>query len=249
MIVTSLIDEKKYFWVKVPRTATTSYKKLFFPELSHKNTRTIHLHIPFSDTKTTMCQNFPQLEAGFSLVRNPVSRFISGLKYLKRRLTEQNDILNIDTFLSICEFCGEITILDRNEATNSFIESRKFINFLENETVFYDLIYSHFDKNCNLKSGYMWGEVFQTENPSLVKSMFVTQTEFVYNPKVKIFHYENIHQFNSWIEHTLGYSASAVSNINSSKDVELNIDFTTKKFKDMVKYLFHDDFKLFGYDI
>lgn len=247
MIVTSLIDEKKYFWVKVPRTATHSYEKLFFPELHSDDKYVFHLHAPFSDFKLAACKNKPNIEGGFSLIRHPIDKFISGLKYLKMK---REDVPPTTINVSVCEFCGEIIEMKNDERfKTSYEENLKFVDFLKDENTFYDFMYSYFDKNCNPKYSYTLEDIFQTENVSFVKSMFVTQTKFAYHPKVKIFQYENLKEFNSWIESTLGYSTSNLGKINSSKNVTLNIDVTTQKFKDLVKYLFNDDFKIFGYTI
>lgn len=244
MIVKSLLDNKTYFWVKVPRTATHSYEKIFFPTIDQ--TKIIHLHTPYSSLKESLCKNKPEVEYGFGVVRNPYLRFVSALKYIKSKHKNLNEMDDIDTLISICQFCGETTIVDKQKYLSS--TDRNFVNFLENEEIFYDFAYSYLDKNCMLKSGYTWDTILQTESPGLVSTMFKTQTFFIYHPKVKIFKYENLEEFNTWIEHTLGYSTNTLGTLNSSKDTQLNIDVTTKKFKDLVRYLFHDDFKLFDYD-
>lgn len=244
MIVNSLVDGKNYFWVKVPRTATHSYEKLFFSEFTDTKTKLIHLHTPYYRYKQAQCKNKPEVVGGFGVVRNPYERFVSSLRYLRWKHNKPTDIKDEYELLHICEFCGERTLVDKGMFFN-----RNFIDFLQNETIFYDFIYSSFDKNCMLKSGLVWEETFQAETSSIVFSMFKTQTFFVYHPEVKIFRYENLQEFNTWIENTLRYSTKSINKINSSKHIDLNIDTTTKKFKELVKYLFHDDFKLFGYNI
>jgi hypothetical protein len=247
MIVTSKINLEKYFWVKVPRTATYSYEKLFFPEFYNNKTKLIHLHSPYFLLNTAPCEDKPVVVGGFTVVRHPYSRFISALKYLKRKRKDVNVLNNISTFLSVCEFCGKENVLTKEDFYTTL--DTNFLDFLENESMFYDFVYSYFDRNCMLKPGYSWENILQTENASRVHTMFNTQTYFAYHPKVKIFKYENLQEFNGWIENTLGVSTSNLTKDNSSDNMSLNIDVTTKKFKDLVKYLFHDDFKLFGYDI
>lgn len=244
MIINSLIDNKNYFWVKVPRTATHSYEKIFFPKFINTTTKVVHLHTPYHRLKQAQCKNKSEVIGGFGVVRNPYERFISGLRYLKWKHNKIIDTEGDYQRLYICEFCGDQNIINKE----SFFDT-KFIDFLQNEKIFYDFIYSSLDKNCMLKSGLIWEETFQAEPTSIVYSMFKTQTFFVYHPQVKIFRYENLQEFNTWIENSLGYSTKNLNKINSSKHTDLNIDITTKKFKDLVKYLFHDDFKVFGYDL
>lgn len=249
MIVSSLLDGKKYFWVKVPRTATHSYQKLFFSELLNEQSTNmiVHTHASFSRMKSAQCANKPNIELAFGLVRHPKSRFISGLRHLQSKLNSQLKEMDVHNILSICEFCGEIEIVEKDNSIADFKKSRSFFNFLENEEVFYNFIYTHFGKNSKLNLGCIVGEIFQTENPSFVTSMFVTQTEYAYHPQVKTFRYENLSEFNYWIEKTLGYSTNNLEQINSSNNTSVNIDFTTKKFDDVVRYLFQDDYEMFGY--
>lgn len=245
MIVTSLKDGKKYFWVKVPRTATHSYKKLFFPTAD--GVKIIHNHVPYFLLKNATCENKPNVESGFSVVRHPYHRFVSALRYIKLKHDNPFKFKDTKQLLTICEFCGTETTIGEQDFFNSINTSG--MNLLENETTFYDFIYSHFDKNCMMKAGYTWDTILDTNAPSMLPIMFETQTYFAYHPHVKTFKYENLQEFNIWIEDTLGYSTQTLDIRNTSKDIQLNIDVTTKKFKDLVKYLFHEDFKVFGYDI
>lgn len=247
MIVTSCISEKKYFWVKVPRTATHSYQKLFFPELHLEDNFVHHTHAPFSSFSQSECVKKPQIEYGVSVVRNPYNRFISGLKYLNRKpdpSVETSRPLNITL---ICEFCGEVTFTTPEKFIPSLTTPSYVYDWLQNEDTFYDFIYSHFEKNFMLKSGYTWEKIFDASNTTLVQSIVMPQIVFAYHPKVKVFPYENLSEFNHWIETTLGISTSKLTHENTSSHKTLNIDVSTKKFKDLVYYLYKDDFKVFGY--
>lgn len=254
MIITSVKNSSKYFWVKIPRTATTSYERLFFPDLTSEDV-VEHLHIPFYNKQNHIICPAPQkFVHGFSVVRHPVQRFISLIRHLNRSRLKIPSLQDKKSLVNICQYCGEVTrtSLDDSEVLKKYItnvnSSRSFVNFLENEDVFYDFLYSTFYKNCELKNGLNLQEVFQTENHRLINAVFVTQVYMAYHPKVKIFRYENLPDFNSWIETTLGYNTSYLQNLNQTRGThEVNIDVTTNKFKELVKYLFEDDFKLFGY--
>lgn len=244
MIVTSSVTGEKYFWVKVPRTGTHAYQRLFFPELHQDKTWIFHSHATFADFTRSMCVKKPHIERGVSVVRHPLQRFISGLKYLQMKYRTYTP----QTFLYVCEFCGDTSEITKQQYQQHTGTPDVVLNFLQNEDMFYDFIYSYFDRNCVLKSGYTWEEVFQTENTGMVHAIFKSQMFFAYHPKVKIFQYENIHEFNAWIETALGISTiPLMKEVNTSTHQHLAIDVTTKKFQDLVRYLFRDDFKVFGY--
>lgn len=247
MILTSWVSEKKYFWVKVPRTATHSYQQLFFPELHQESNYIFHQHSPFLDFSRSMCVKKPYIEHGVSVVRNPYDRFISCLKYLNMKYHTNTNGVAPTNFLHVCEFCGEVTPIRQEDFIHTITTPGHVSEWLKNEDTFYDFMYSYFDKNCELKPGYTWQEIFHTENPGLVQTVLRPQMFFAYHPKVKVFHYENISEFNDWIETTLGISTSNLTHENTSSHKTLNIDVSTKKFKDLVQYLYKDDFKVFGY--
>lgn len=127
------------------------------------------------------------------------------------------------------------------------ITEEKIYNFLESEDVFYDIIYSSLNKNCIPKS------VTLQDTTNLLGSWahFRTQVEYAYHPNVRIFRYENIEEFNIWIKNVLGYDIELLPKYNQSKkyDTIPTIDTTTTKFKELVEYLFYDDFKVFGYEL
>lgn len=250
MIVTSKVDGKKYQWIKIPRTGTVAYRFLFFPELQNKVV--LHHHTKYGvHSVCNTCDEKQNLPA-FTLIRNPLTRFISSLKYIVLR--QQYSELHTDNTYNVfnrCDICG-YTIQIHNDTNKQFNKNiTTFLKFWENEDIFYEFLYSNFEKNCNLKSGMTYKDIFNTPDSTFIRSFFEPQMSVCYHPAVKIFKYENINEYNLWIENELGYDTSKLQKINISEKVndEIPIDFTSNKFKELVKYLFHDDFKYFGYDI
>ena len=66
-------------------------------------------------------------------------------------------------------------------------------------------------------------------------------------PPVKIFRYEQLEEFNDWIESTLGYNTQHIEKYNSSADELQHIDFENPKLIKTVERLFYDDYKVFNY--
>lgn len=245
MIVTSLCTGEKYFWVKVPRTATQSYEKIFFPNRERHTTYYPHYHLPFRQSMR-YCDTPTTVEKGFTVVRHPWTRFVSALQLMQSKKQSRQNILNhYQRFVKLCEYCEQEVDTD-GDLVNHIRDEYHPPTFLENEDVFYDFMYSHFDRNC-IPKPYSTLETIFDAHAHFMKSFFITQTFFAYHPKVQVFKFEQLEIFNNWIEVTLGYNTSSIPHSNSSKDGKLSIDVHSEKFHKLVQHLFHDDYKLFGY--
>jgi hypothetical protein len=81
MVIKSLISDERYIWLRVPRTATYSYGKLFFPETKYEHNHNSYYH---------ETNKIGELLPAFSVVRNPYTRFVSSLKYMVKK-QKQNE--------------------------------------------------------------------------------------------------------------------------------------------------------------
>ena len=252
MVIISKITGKKYQWIRVPRTATMAYSNLFLDGL-HPSASIHHTHNrynEFSTCKGCVDKVDVNLDA-FTMVRNPLNRFISSIYFMASRRERYSQ--GEDTFkknYKYCEICNNLELIEIGKSQDS--SPNNFFEFYKNEETFYQFFYDNFDKNCQPKSGNDLYSLFNTNNISMIGSFLYTQIHWVYHPKVKIFKYEEIGKFNNWVEENLGYDTSKLNRINASQTKELsdviNIDFTTDKFKELVKYLFYDDFLYFNYE-
>jgi hypothetical protein len=246
MVIKSKINNKSYQWIRIPRTATISYSSLFFDNsnIDYPKGHTHYRYNQFSRCKK--CAETPELNLpAFTMVRSPVDRFISSVYFLVGRKLDKFAPRKMYT---LCDMCQEFILSEANNGTASL----DFFNFYKNEQIFYEFFYDNFNKNCELKIGLDFYKIFDVTDISLVTSFFRTQVYWAYHPKVKVFKYEEIGKFNNWIEETLGYDTSQLTHTNASRKKELNdiinIDFTTDKFKNLVKHLFYDDFRYFNYE-
>lgn len=237
MLITS-VSGNQYQWIRIPRTATTSYLKLF--DTNDLKYPRLNVHNKFGKFHTcNKCVNNLSNFSGFTLVRNPIDRFISILYFL---IELRENTPPDETEVVVCEICNSKSLVSTKVNNN-------FFKFYENEKIFYEFFYDNFGKNCEVKNNH---DVFNTNNRWPTKPFFQTQIYWAYHPKVKVFKYEEIHKFNQWIKNELGYDTSKLEKINFSKKEKLkdiiNIDFSSDKFKELAKYLFHDDFLYFGYE-
>jgi hypothetical protein len=245
MVITSQKNNKKYFWIKIPRTATVAYSRLFFGNLEED--KYVHSHVPYVRELICNCNDtltrYINL-SGISVVRNPMSRFISSLKFIKKIAELPIHTSPWQTLQNKCQVCGAITL----DIPTDFSENSNFFEFYQNEKVFYEFMYDNFNKNCQIIDGESFDNIFTTRRSSFIRSFFHTQVFWVYHPNVKIFKYEKLSEFNHWIEEELGYDTSKLQKVNSSQATPFPIDFTTDKFKKLTKHLFYDDFRYFDYE-
>jgi len=201
MIISSKITNEKWIWVKVPKTGTRAYLKMFYPELDSS----LHFHFTFH----TLYDHHQRKHPGFTVIRHPRTRFISALKHLS-----QLDLLG-------------------NMPSDT----------IENLT---DFLFTNFDKNCVPK--HTLENIFSVDYLKYHESFFQTQVYWAYHPKVTWFKYENLQQFNKWIETRLGYDTTKLQQIGKTDKHHLNhLDFQHSAFQKVVQHLFQDDFTLFDY--
>lgn len=258
MIVKSKITGKDYFWVSVPKTATMSYSHLFFGcsvvETEEKIVVNTHSHWPYVPTGFCLTPlKYNTTLDGFALVRNPYDKFISGLKFLYEVLnhnqwdtivpTRRNDPNKDSIVILKCPYCNE-----EHQQVNDY-NFHSELDLFKNENNFYSIMYDIF--GASQYTGFL-NDIISPSNkswiPSIFTAVFTSQLRFAYHPRVKIFKYENIGEYNTWIENTLGYDTSKLQRLNKS-NYDIPIDTTTTKFKELVEYLFYDDFKVFGYEL
>jgi hypothetical protein len=242
MILSSKITNHQYQWIRIPRTGTTSYLNLF--NINDLKYPRLNVHNQFG--KFHVCENCRNLlppQRGFSVVRHPKERFISMIYFLvdlKENPEEEK------TRTAVCENCKIIALTKSRVNTN-------FFKFYENEKIFYEFFYDNFNKNCELKAGVDYQSIFKTDGNWPGNPFFLTQVHWAYHPRVKIFKYENLTEFNDWIETEFGFNTKLLRRTNVSPREALtkilNINFSDNKFNNLVKYLFYDDFSCFGYDI
>jgi hypothetical protein len=228
----------KYIWIKVPKTATLSYERFF--ELYNENPAVtnvlgvpIHTHTSFLEYKKVYGSDIPFV----AVVRHPVERFVSSLKYLKK--------LKDACKSTPCPFGQRHHKCDVHGFKEFYTSTEICVEFLQ----------QHFTYNCGLKNlpsveegrRYHLDKIFDVVDLNFISSFFITQTEFCYNPKTKIFRFENLSEFDTWIETELGYDVSRLEHLNDTKGVELNIDIEQPEFVKTVEMMFYDDFKAFNY--
>lgn len=72
MLIQSKVSDEKYIWIRIPRTASKMYGKIFFPDGNYKHNHNNYYHETYTHG---------EIDA-FSVVRHPYTRFVSSVKHM-----------------------------------------------------------------------------------------------------------------------------------------------------------------------
>lgn len=208
MLIQSKVSDEKYIWIRIPRTASKTYGKVFFPDGNYEHRHNNYYHETYTHGEIS----------AFSVVRHPYTRFVSSVKYMVK---QQNLRGKVDRF--------------------------NFTLPCENTEVLCQFFNDNLEKLQDCFSSTAYQEVFKTDDLGFVRLFFIPQHHYAGFPLVKIFKYESLNEFNSWIETTLGYDTSKIEVFNSSADELRHINFEDPTLIEIIQRLFEADYKFFGY--
>ena len=230
MLVESKINGKKWLWVNIPKTATTSTLKTFFPEKEY-NQQSHQIYVDlvrmygYHDT--------------FTMVRNPIDRFLSGINHLFSVCECKQCIIDVTrptTTEEVILFLSDMLRL--KQKTPNFFETvyRNSQNSLHLEVV--NSIQKRFSRNITV------GDVQCIRWPVIIPQHYILHNA----TNIKIFKYEQIEQFFHFVETELGYSVVQEKFRNYTNKLS-NVDVTNSTLRTLIYELHKEDFKLYGYDI
>lgn len=75
MLIQSKVSDEKYIWVRIPRTASKTYGKVFFPGGNYEHRHNNYYHETYT---------YGEINA-FSVVRHPYTRFISSVRFMVKQ--------------------------------------------------------------------------------------------------------------------------------------------------------------------
>ena len=220
MIISSKINGSKFIWVKIPKTGTRAYAKILVSnnEIQTENEDySLHFHLTFQQ----LYVNYRKKYSGFTVVRHPVTRFVSALNHIA-------DVNSQCTSSNCNNHPGKLPL----DSINTLVE----------------FVYDNFHKNCVPRNNTSFQKIFGVDFTGYYDSFFKTQVHWAYHPKLTWFYYENLNVFNNWLYQNLGIKTTDIKRIGEIQKRHLeHLNFTDPKFIKMVEYLFYDDFNVYNY--
>lgn len=232
MLVESQIDNSKWLWINIPKTASTLVRNSIF-EPDHPEDRQDHY---------TYIENVEMYGKyiGFTVVRDPVSRFISGLNHV----------------FNHC-YCGECEIFYDVPPTTDDV-----ILFLQDITDLSKTITDYHNKSYYNATSDVWWEIVKSMQIRFIKNIIMRTPwdctmwsfilpQFVYLDEMDnrdyIFKYENIQTCVNFIENKLGYKVDTSKRPRSFPYRLQNVDFQNPIIKTLLHEYYKEDYKQLNY--
>jgi hypothetical protein len=230
MLVESKINGKKWLWVNIQKTATTSTLKTFFPEKEY-NQQSHQIYVDLV--------RMYGYHSAFTMVRNPIDRFLSGINHL----------------FSVCECKQCIIDVTRPTTTEEVILFLSDMLRLKHKTPnFFETVYKNSQNSLHLEvvnsiqkrfsRNIIVGDVQCIRWPVIIPQHYILHNA----TNIKIFKYEQIEQFFHFIETELGYIVVQEKFRNYTNKLS-NVDVNNSTLRTLIYELHKEDFKLYGYDI
>lgn len=232
MLVESKTDESKWLWINIPKTASTLIRNSIYG-YDHEDDR--QDHFTYLENVNTYGKY-----TGFTVVRNPITRFISGLNHVF------NDCA-----------CKKCIVFDERPPN-----TEEVINFLQEITNLSKTI-----KNFHYKSYYngsddSWMSIVKSLQKNFIKSKIIMDPvdcvmwsfilpQYLYldgmDVRDYIFKYEELHTCVNFIENRLGYIIDTSSRPRSYPYKLQNVDFDNSTIKMLLYEYYEEDYKQLNY--
>lgn len=232
MLVKSKLNNKLWLWVNIPKTATTSTLKAIFPEQEYNSQQ--------HNTYRQLIRQYQDKYSVFTMVRNPVDRFLSGLNHI----------------FSVCE-CGEckVDLTDPPKTEEVILFLSDILKLKTNNENFFDKVYNNNTNNLYLEVVNSIQKNFQrniqiTDNNTCVRWSLVIPQSYMLDGLVygRIFRYEQIHTFFNFVQRELGYVIPTIKYREYSNKLT-GVDKSNSTLKQLIYELHKEDFINYGYEI
>lgn len=109
-----------------------------------------------------------------------------------------------------------------------------------------DVFFDMMGENCTVKNQPLYDKLVW--EAGMMCEVLKTQCSAVNYPEVKVFHYENLNEFNTWITNTLGLYAANIQVSGASDYTKYNwLDFSNPRFTELCKLIYKEDYEVYGY--
>jgi hypothetical protein len=231
MLVKSLIDGNEWLWVNIPKTATTSTMKSFFPNRQFNN----QSHNTYKD----LIRSYGYRPA-FSVVRNPIHRFMSGLNHI----------------FSVCE-CGKCIV-----HTNEPPTTEDVIYFVRDMLNLKNTIPNFFEEVYKNGVNTLYTEVINSIQFNFQRSININTTanclrwtlilpqshQLAGANNIQIFKYEDINTFFHFVKKELGYNITD-TRYRSYSNKLMSVDVNNSTLIALLYELHKEDFINFNYSV
>lgn len=232
MLVESKIDNSKWLWINIPKTASTLIRNSIFKynnELDGQN------HYSYIENVQLYGKH-----DGFTVVRDPLQRFKSGLNHVFSECT-----------------CGRCTIFyDRQPNTE------EVITFLSSIVNLSTTVSNFHHKTYYNGSNLLWLEILKNLQRVFIKSRIIEDPvscvmwsfilpQYLYLDGMEvrdyIFRYEDLQTCASFIKNKLGYEVNLTNRVRNYSYKLDNVDFESVELQKLIHQYYEEDYKQLNY--
>lgn len=232
MLVTSTIDNSKWLWINIPKTASTLIRNAI---LNNVNEMEGQVHYTYLENVELYGRH-----TGFTVVRDPMTRFISGLNHVFSECACGKCILLYDRppkTEEIIQFLNDIVTLSKN--INNF-HYKTYYN--GHDLLWMDIVKS-LQKYC-IKSKVIYDPV-----NCVMWSFILPQYLYLDGMEVRdyIFRYEDLKACAKFVDNTLGYKVNLQKRVRNYSYKLNDVDFDSVELKELIYQYYEEDYKQLNY--
>lgn len=124
--------------------------------------------------------------------------------------------------------------------------NRQYPSWMLDIELLCDVFFNILGENCQIRNKQAYYAL--SWEAGMMAEVLKTQASAVNHPEVKVFKYENLEEFNKWINNTLGLNASYVEVNGASDYAKYNwLDFSNPRFTELCKLIYKEDYEVYKY--
>lgn len=232
MLVESKIDKSKWLWINIPKTASTLVRNAIF---NNANEMEGQVHFTYLENVEIHGKH-----TGFTVVRDPMTRFISGLNHVFSECTCGKCLLFYDRppqTEEVIKFLNDIVTLSKH------IHNFHYKTYYNGYDLLWMNIVKSLQKHC-IKSKIIYDPV-----NCVMWSFILPQYLYLDGMEVRdyIFRYEDLSTCANFVKNTLGYQIDTEKKIRVYPYKLQNVDFSSTEIKKLIYEYYQEDYKQLNY--
>ncbi len=232
MLVTSVIDNSTWIWINIPKTASTFVRNSIF---GNEDTMDGQVHLTYRENV-----DMYGIHRAFTVVRDPMTRFKSGLNHMFSECACQKCTIFYDRPPNTSEVVAFLRDLVK---LNNTYENFHYLSYHTGISNLWLEILKSMQKN------FIRSRILDTPDKCVMWGFILPQ--FLYLDGLRstdyIFKYEQLNDCAEFIKNRLGYDVDTSVRHRQYSNKLYNVDFTNQELQDLLHEYYEEDYKQLNY--